>query len=82
LFSCVYDEEKERIKMSLSIPSTPRVLTRAKDGTKPERVEGVYLQEQVADLPPECSERPVADILAERLAESGPVSHVAPIFVP
>ena len=68
--------------MNLSIPSTPRVLTRAKDGAKPERVEGVHLQEQFAGQRPERNERPVADILAERLAESGPVSHVAPLFVP
>lgn len=68
--------------MNITIASTPRLLTRKKHGVKPERVEGVHLQEQVAGPPPECNERPIADIVAERLAESGPVSHVAPIFVP
>jgi hypothetical protein len=76
--------------MNLSIPSTARFLTRTKLGAestpkghpKPERVEGVHLQEQVAGPRPVCNERPAADVLAERLAESGPVSYIAPIFVP
>ncbi|MFH1524974.1 MAG: hypothetical protein ABIF04_08415 [Chloroflexota bacterium] len=67
--------------MNVSIPSTPRILTQKKL-PKPERVEGVHLQEQVTGLTPECNERPVADILAERLAESGSISHAVPIFVP
>ena len=70
--------------MNLSIPSTPRFLTRTKHGagSKPERVEGILLQEQVAGPRPVRNERPAAEVLAERLAESGPVSPAAPIFVP
>jgi len=76
--------------MNLSIPSTARFLTRTKHGTestpkghrKPERVEGIHLQEQVAGPQPVCNERPAADVLAERLAESGSVFPAAPMFVP
>jgi hypothetical protein len=76
--------------MNLSIPSIPRRITRTKlsaESTlkghpKPERVEDVYLQEQVALPRPVCNERPAAEVLAERLAESCPVSPAVPMFVP
>jgi hypothetical protein len=85
--------------MNISIPSTARFLTRTKHGAestpkghpKPERVEGVHLQEQFTGTalsdplkgPAQArTERPAAEVLAERLAESGSVSLAAPMFVP
>ncbi len=70
--------------MNMSIPSTARFLTRMKHGagSKPERVEGIHLQEQVAGPRPVRNERLAADILAERLAESGSIFPAAPVFVP
>jgi len=49
---------------------------------RPEREEEIHLQEQVAGPQPLRSERCVGEVLAERLAESGSVSHVTPIFIP
>jgi hypothetical protein len=85
--------------MNLSIPSTARFLTRTKhcaESTpkghpKPERVEGIHLQEQFTGIalsdplkgPAQArTERPAADVLAERLAESSSVFPAAPMFIP
>jgi hypothetical protein len=86
--------------MNLSIPSTARFLTRTKHGAestpkgghpKPERVDGIHLQEQFTGIalsdplkgPARVrTERPAAEVLAERLAESGSIFPAAPMFVP
>jgi len=69
--------------MSMQIFSKPRFLTRAKPPlvVKPERLESFPLQEQFTGPVVLRGERPAAEILAERLAESGPAC-IPPIFVP
>jgi hypothetical protein len=49
---------------------------------QPERLEGVQLQEQVMGPLPRRDERTAAEVLSERLAESGPVAHATAMFVP
>jgi hypothetical protein len=79
--------------MNRAIPSTPRFLTRTKHGagSKPERVDGIHLQEQFTGIalsdplkgPAQArTERPAAEVLAERLAETVSVFPAAPMFVP
>ena len=48
---------------------------------RPEQVELFPLQEQYSGLLPLSYERPVAEILAERLAEADPAS-MSPVFIP
>jgi hypothetical protein len=69
--------------MNMQILSKPRFLTRVKPQmlVKPERLEPFPLQEQFTGPVPLRSERPAAEILVERLAESGPNS-APPVFIP
>jgi hypothetical protein len=48
---------------------------------KPERLETFQLQEQFSGAIPLRTERPAAELLAERLAESDP-SSACPVFIP
>jgi hypothetical protein len=69
--------------MDKQIFPNPRLLTRAKPQSvvKPERLEPFAVQEQFTGPVPLCCERPVTEILAERLAESDPASP-SPAFIP
>ena len=57
------------------IPSNPA------SATNPHIVQGICLQEQFTGQIPARSERPMAEILAERLVRADP-SRPAPVFVP
>ena len=69
--------------MNMQILPTPRFLTRTKPQrvVKPESLEPLPLQEQFTGPVPLRRERPVAEILAERLAESNPASTPL-VFIP
>jgi hypothetical protein len=69
--------------MNMQILFSPRFLTRTKPQlvVKPERLEPFPFQEQFTGPLPLCCERPVAEILAERLAESDP-ANPSPVFIP
>ena len=62
--------------------SKPRTDSEPQRDLRPEREEAIHLQEQVAGPQPARRDRRPAEILAERLAESGSVSHVTPVFIP
>ena len=49
--------------------------------TKPQELRAACLQEQFTGLDPRRNERPMAEILAERLAEADPASP-GPLFIP
>jgi hypothetical protein len=61
------------------LDSSPR--TKRAAAAKPERVEAACLQEQFTGPVPARTERPFAEILAERLAETDPASP-SPVFIP
>jgi hypothetical protein len=69
--------------MTLKVFARPRFLTRKKHpaGSKPERLETSHLQEQFTGPVPLRAERPAAEFLAERLAESDPAG-TSPVFIP
>jgi hypothetical protein len=69
--------------MSMPILSNPHLLTRAKSQSvvKPECLESFPFQEQFTGPIPLRLERPAAEILAGRLAESGP-DGTPPVFIP
>jgi hypothetical protein len=69
--------------MSVQTKSKPRRLNRTKQPaeTLPERDETLHLQEQFSGPVALRGERPVAELLAERLAEAEPGS-TALLFIP
>jgi hypothetical protein len=69
--------------MSIQILSNPRILTRTKPQlvVKLDCLEPLPFQEQFTGPIPQRLERPAAEILAERLAESGP-DDAPPVFIP
>jgi hypothetical protein len=69
--------------MNMQILSKLHFLTGANSHSdaKPERREAFPFQEQFTGPLPLRLERPAAEILAERLAESGPDS-APPVFIP
>jgi hypothetical protein len=69
--------------MNMQFLSIPHRLSRTKPqvAVKPERLEPFPLQEQFTGPAPLRGERPAAEILAERLAESGP-DGLSPLFIP
>jgi hypothetical protein len=67
--------------MNIQTIPLPRLSNRSQTGTDPasERVDRLAMPEQVTGGIPQRTERPFADILAERLAEAEPSG---PSFVP
>ena len=69
--------------MNIQALSNPRFLKRTKRraDSKLESVEAVYLLEQFTGPVPLRTERPAAEVLAERLAEAD-LAIVSPSFIP
>jgi hypothetical protein len=69
--------------MTVKVLPKPGFLTLKKHPAdpKPERLETSQLQEQFSGAIPLRTERPAAELLAERLAESDPDS-ASPVFIP
>jgi hypothetical protein len=69
--------------MTVKVLPKPGFLTLKKHPahSKQERLETFQLQEQFSGAIPLRTERPAAELLAERLAESDPAS-ACPVFIP